>query len=880
MNGSDWKVVDELFHASLEHPEETRQEFLAAQCGADVSLRVAVERLLRAHHSAGSFLNTAAADAAVCAVVSDAESIGESIGPYRLIREIGRGGMGAVYLAERADEQFRKVVAIKVIKRGMDTDAMLRRFHDERQILADLEHANIARLLDGGATSDGRPYLVMEYVDGKPLDRYCNDRSLGLGDRLALFLQVCAAASYAHQRLVIHCDIKPSNVIVTNDGVPKLLDFGIARLMRPDAVAAGNTFFGFREMTPEYASPEQLQSLRVDALSDVYSLGMLLCELLAGRLPFSFESRTPGEIAAVVTTTDPLAPSRLVVSDAAQVRGTTVDHLRRLLRGDLDTIVLTALTRDRSERYQSVERLADDVRAHIEGRPLTVRREPMYRVRKFIRRNRLGVGAATLVSATLVAGIAATSWQARRADAQSEAARAVTAFLQDDLLTQASVRAQASGNATADPNLTVRTALDRAAARIEGKFTNQPRVEAAIRRTIGQTYLNLGLYADAQKHLERAIALLQMLDGPNGPDTLEAMGSLGFVLHMEGKNGPAEAMLTSVLDQQQRRFGANSAPVNETLNDLASTISSMGRGHEAEALHARVVEISRRLYGDEHPDTLVAMNNLLTDYVNEGAYAEAEGLGRRAVAIKRRVLGDEHPSTLLTVNTLAIVYRNEGKYSDAESLLRETLQIRRRVTGDASPDTLATMNSLANVLSAEQRYGEAEALFDSVIEAKRRLFGENNPETLASMNSLAEAYRREGNADRAEQLFTKVLAARRQVLGPTHPNTLAVLIPLARIKLDARRFAEAETMSSEAVRGYEQNRSDTWQRYYALSLLATSLAADGKYVEAERMFTAANEGLVRKRASIPAENLGTLDDVKRSIARLYEQWGEPGRAAK
>src|SRR5215472_7777370 len=252
----DWKIVDELFHAALEQSEQTRPAFLAAKCGADTSLRVAVERLLRAHQSAGSFLNTAAADAVVRAIACDTESIDDSIGPYRRIREIGRGGMGAVYLAERADEQFRKVVAIKVIKRGMDTDAMLRRFHDERQILADLEHANIARLLDGGTTSDGRPYVVMDYVDGDPLDRYCDDRRRGLDLRLALFLQLCAAVSYAHQRLVIHCDIKPSNVVVTNDGVPKLLDFGIARLMRPGGpeTGTGNTVFGFRGMTPEYAS--------------------------------------------------------------------------------------------------------------------------------------------------------------------------------------------------------------------------------------------------------------------------------------------------------------------------------------------------------------------------------------------------------------------------------------------------------------------------------------------------------------------------------------------------------------------------------------------------------------------------------------------------
>jgi len=841
MTDPAWSLVDELFHAALVQPDDARQAFLAERCGADVPLRLAVERLLRAHNSAGSFLNTASADAALLSVACDNEPIAASIGPYRPIREIGRGGMGAVYLAERADEQFRKVVAIKVIKRGMDTDAVLRRFHDERQILADLEHPNIARLLDGGAIDDGRPYLVMEYVDGDPLDRYCDDRRLTLDARLGLFLQVCAAVSYAHQRLVIHCDIKPSNVVVTKDGVPKLLDFGIARLMRADGAETRQTSFGVHGMTPEYASPEQRQSLRVDALSDVYSLGMLLCELVVGRLPEA-DGRH-------------LTPSSLTDDEA----------LRRRVRGDLDSIVMTALAFDRSERYQSVDRLADDVRAHIEGRPIAVRHESIYRALKFVRRNRVAVSAAALVLLTLVAGIAATSSQARRADAEADAARAVTAFLQDDLLTQASTRMQSGGPAALDPNLTVRAALDRAAARIDGKFPNQPRVEAAVRYTIGLTYTQLGLFADAQKHLERAVALRQQVDGPDGRETLNDTQSLGFVLHMQGKNAQAESLLRSVLDRQQRQFGANSIDVSETINDLASTISSMGRREEAEVLHARVVDIMRRLYGDDHPDTLVAMNNLLNEYNNEGRYAEAASLGQGVLASKRRVLGDEHPSTLLSANTLAFTYRNEGKYADAESLLVETLRVRRRVTGENSIDTLASMNSLANVLTAERRFGEAETLLDSVIAGRRRLLGDENPETIAAMNNLAEAYRREGKAGDAERLFTQVLASRRRVLGPTNPNTLVVLVSLARIKLNARQFAEAESFSREAVRGYEQQRSDAWQRYYAMSLLARSVVADAKAADADPMLTKAYEGLVRKRASIAVENLDALEEVKRLI---------------
>jgi tetratricopeptide (TPR) repeat protein/tRNA A-37 threonylcarbamoyl transferase component Bud32 len=848
MSAREWEAITELFHAALDQPVPQRDTFLENACAGDTALLASVRRLLAAHETASGFLGTPAiADALAVLDASESTPVGTLIGPYRIVREIGRGGMGAVYLAERADDQFTKQVAIKLIKRGMDTDGVLRRFRDERQILADLEHPNVARLLDGGTTTDGRPYFVMEYVDGRPIDRYCAGRAIGIADRLRLFLLVCGAVSYAHQRLVVHRDIKPSNVLVTEDGTPKLLDFGIAKLMRPGTSDAPDTLSAVSAMTPEYASPEQLRSQRVDAISDMYSLGALLYELLAGRPPYVFTSRAPGEVAAVIEATDPMAPSA--------VAG---ERIRRQLRGDIDTIVLKAIACARERRYQSVEQLAEDLRCHLEGRPIAARKDAaMYRAAKFVRRNAVAVAAAVLVAATLVGGIAATTWQAvkarresQRADAQAAAARAVTEFLQNDLLAQAAARAQAGAGATADPNLTVRTALDRASDRVAGRFANEPLIESAIRYTIGVTYSDLGLLAQSQPHLERALELRRRTLGPADPETLKTARRLGWVLHLEGHNQAAEPILTDVLAQQQRQSGPNNGEVAETLNMLASTLSSSGRRREATDVMVRVVEIERQLYGAEHPETLIAMNNLAVTYSNEGRYGEAEAIGKSLVEIKRRTLGSDDPSTLMSMNNLALAYRNQGKFADAEALVTETLERRRRVTGPDSPDTLQTMNTLGNVYAAEGRYAEAEPLLVQAIEGRTRLYGDRNPDTVAAMNNLADVYRREGNLEKAKTLFGRVLETRRQVLGPNHPNTLSVVVSLGAIELEQHEPAKAEELLRQAVDGYTQTKSDSWQRYYAQSLLGQSLAARGRYADAEPLLAEGYEGMTRRQQSI------------------------------
>ncbi|MEP6809076.1 MAG: serine/threonine-protein kinase, partial [Chthoniobacterales bacterium] len=404
------ETLKELFHSARELPADERAAFLDQACGGNAELRQEIHALLQSDHSATSFIADPPVELAA-EVFGRAElpsDIGRKIGQYQLLEIVGCGGMGTVYLAERADQQFKMRVAIKLIKRGMDTDAVLRRFQHERQILASLEHPNIARLLDGGTTDDGLPYFVMEYIKGERIDHYAQQQSLSITARLELFRQVCSAVSYAHQHLVVHRDLKPSNILVTSDGVPKLLDFGIAKIIQADGAEALATMTMLPAMTPEYASPEQIEGTPATTLSDVYSLGAVLYELLSGCPPYRLENRSPQELTKTITTIQIEKPST-VVSGAEDARR---------LRGDLDNIVLMAMRKETARRYRSVEQFSEDIRRHLAGRPVIARADTLsYRTGKFWQRNKLGVSAGVLLGVTLIGGIIGTSWQAQRARA-------------------------------------------------------------------------------------------------------------------------------------------------------------------------------------------------------------------------------------------------------------------------------------------------------------------------------------------------------------------------------------------------------------------------------------------------------------------------------
>jgi non-specific serine/threonine protein kinase/serine/threonine-protein kinase len=780
------------------------------------------------------------------------------IGPYRLIRQIGEGGMGIVYHAQQM-QPIRRDVALKVIKPGMDTKQVITRFEAERQALAVMDHPHIARVFDAGTTTQGRPYFVMELVDGIPITQYCDSKRLNVRERIELFIPVCEAIQHAHQKGIIHRDIKPSNILITeHEGkpMPKVIDFGLAKALGQQlSDASMMTNVGVVVGTPDYMSPEQAELTRqdVDTRADVYSLGAVLYELLIGTTPLNrarLENAAYIDVLKTIREEQPAAPSvRLRQSSSAEVaaqRHTDPSRLPKLLRGELDWITMKALEKDRTRRYETVNGLARDLERYLAGD--TVEAGPMsttYRLRRFAGRHSLGLSMAAAFAVLLVAGVVVSSWEAvraRRAEqaalAAEQTAKAINDFLQNDLLAQASANQQARPDANPDPDLKVRTALDKAAMRIEGKFTGQPLVEASIRMTMGTTYRQLGLFAEAQRQLERALELRRHTLGERHVDTLASMDDLGDLYRLQGEYAQAEPLL----------------------------IQASELGHD--------------LMGEENPLNLDILDSLGTVYLYEGKLVQAEPLLTRVVQIRARVLGEDHPDTLISKNNLALLVYRRGKYPDAERLLVAALESRRRVMGAEHPDTLKLTNNLAMTYRAERKYTQAEALLSGNLETERRVLGEEHPDTLRSMNNLALVLWDEHDYARAAPLLVSVLNVRRRVLGEGHPDTLNTLVSLGKIRLEQQKYPEAESLLRGALRIHEKIRSDSWQRFDCQSLLGGSLAAQKQYLEAEPLLVNGYDGLSQKRATIATEGQTALREAGERILKLYQDWGKPDKAAE
>jgi serine/threonine protein kinase/tetratricopeptide (TPR) repeat protein len=864
------------------------------------------------------------------------------IGPYRLIQRVGEGGMGEVWLAEQT-APVRRQVAIKVIKAGMDTARVVARFEVERQALAVMDHPAIAKVFDAGATPQGRPYFVMEYAKGEAITTYCNRNRLNTRDRLDLFLQVCDGVHHAHQKGIIHRDLKPSNVLVTLlDGrpVPKIIDFGLAKATaQPLTDQTLFTGLGAVVGTLEYMSPEQAEmtGLDIDIRTDVYALGVILYELLTGVLPLDAKRlREQGldEVRRSIREVDPLRPSSRVTTMASTGSPPStrpdVSGVARELRGDLDWITMRALEKDRVRRYGSAAELALDVRRHLDDQPVVASPpSALYRLRKFRRRHRVGVTVAATLVAVLVAFAVTTAIQARRiglerdrANREAEVARTVNEFLQNDLLAVASANTQARPGTKPDPELTVRTALDRAAARVQDRFATQPLVEAAIRLTIGTTYYELGLYAEAERQLERAVELRRQRLGEEDLETLKATATLTEIYGMQGKFAQAESLTTKALEVQRRVLGEEHPETLRSMDNLGSIYRRQGKFAQAEPLFTRSLETRRRLSGDEHPQTLLTTGYLAELYERQGKYALAEQLAAKVLEAQRRVLGEEHPDTLLSMNRLAVTYYRQSQFARAAEIFSGVLDVQRRVLGEEHPDTLTTMSNLATMYVNLGDYERAEPLRTKSVEVQTRVLGENHPNTLTGMDSLGGLYRAQGKYSLAESVLTKNLEARRRVLGEEHPEALSALANLGAVYLrqgkysqaeplllrlleirrrvmgaqtaattealvlvglvqfELRKYADAEKTAREAMGGYEKAGIDDWRPYRNRALLGASLSGQGKHAEAEAFLLAGYEGMSKREATMPFENRSELDRSARWIAQLYRDMRRPEKAAE
>jgi|HubBroStandDraft_1064217.scaffolds.fasta_scaffold00874_14 tetratricopeptide (TPR) repeat protein len=919
-----WRKIEELYNSALERPKGRRAAYLADACDGDAELEQEVASLIAESESSDGFLDSPAVDVAAGELARSvsASARPSNIGRYRIIRLVGEGGMGVVYEAEQEDP--RRIVALKMLRFGLATPDQLRRFRRESQALARLQHPGIAQIYESDTADTGfgpQPYFAMELIHGVPLDEYAQAHRLGTRQRLMLMVKVSEAVHHAHQRGLIHRDLKPGNILVDETGQPKILDFGVARLVQTDAPESGapasfETGLGQLVGTLAYMSPEQVlgDPLEVDIRSDVYSLGVILYQLLSGRLPYDVNQRQLPDAVCMIREQEPADLS-------------TID---RAYRGDIETIVRKALEKDKARRYASAAELGADIQRYLDDEPIAARPpSTTYQLKKFVRRHRGLMAAVAAVFLVLVAGIVVSAAQANRARRERDraveaqaAAKAISDFLQNDLLAQASAATQAGPSVKPDPHLEVRTALDRAAARIEGKFGKQPEMEAAIRNTIGETYLGLGLYPEARTQLERALELRRRVLGPEDPATLQTMNRLGNTGELQGKYPEAEALFSQVLKTQRRLLGPEHTDTLSSMDALGHLYDSQGKYAEAEnllrqtleisrrvlgredprtlstmsnlayAYHAQgknaqaielfgqTVEIERRVLGPEHPGTLGTMNSLAEVYREENEYARAEAIHSQTLEIRHRVLGPEHPSTLGTMNNLAIVYKEEGKYAQAEALDRQTLEIKRRVLGPEHPSTLGTMNNLALVYVLEGQYARAKALLDRTLEIKRRVLGPEHPSTLNTLSTFGFMYQLQGEYELAEAYGAELLARRRHSLGPNHIDVMEAAADLATDYQLHGKFTKSEPLAREAFEIDRNKRPDHWKRFRDESLLGASLAGQKKYAEAEPLLLEGYQGMVARKPRMRVEDFYYLDRSRGWIVQLYRAWGKSEEAAR
>jgi len=765
---------EEIFDAARELAANERAAYLVDMCGQDADLRKRIEGMLEADAAAGEFFKTHDAQSPTV-ILADAnlspsiEKAGDRIGRYKLLQQIGEGGMGLVYMAEQ-DQPVRRSVALKIIKLGMDTRQVVARFEAERQALEMMNHPHIAKVFDAGATDSGRPYFVMELVRGIPITEYCDKNFLSTRQRLDLFILVCQAVQHAHQKGVIHRDLKPSNILVTlNDGVPwpMVIDFGIAKATH-QRLTEKTLFTNFAQVigTPAYMSPEQaeMSKLDVDTRTDIYALGVLLYELLTGTPPFpTRELLSLGyrEMQRTIAEREPLRLSTRLSTMAndertvvAKNRSVDVTALAKLFRGDLDWIAMKALEKDRSRRYASASDFAMDVQRHLDDEPvIACPPSTVYRVKKFVRRNKGFVSAAAIVLLVLCAGIIGTGWglvraerarqrEAQRADGERQAKEtalareaetmAVLGFVENKVFAAARPEGKLGGLGR---NVTLRNALEAALA--DPSFPTQPLIEARLRMTLGISFGTLGEAGIAAGQFERARTLYHEHLGAAHPDTLASMSA------------------------------------------LAVAYSGLGRHAEAIKLGEETLALMKATLGPDNPKTLSTMGNLAKSYDTFGQHSKGIQLLEETLALKKARLGPDDPSTLGSMNNLALARSAVGQHLEALQLGEETLAINKARQGPRHPDTLSNMDTLASIYQAGGRHGEAVKLYEETLPLMKAILGPDHPHTLVAMHSLARSYVATGREAEAIKLREELLVISKTKLGPIHPETLKNMKRLA-----------------------------------------------------------------------------------------------------
>ena len=905
-----------------------RAVFLEEACAGDAGLRQRVEELLQAGEDAGDFLEDSAQGVAAFTLGANlpgsgaaaefasapAEKSGDRIGRYKLLEQIGEGGCGVVYMAEQ-ESPVRRKVALKVIKLGMDTKHVIARFEAERQALALMDHPNIAKVLDAGATTNGRPYFVMELVRGTKITEYCDANHFSARQRLDLFVQVCRAVQHAHQKGIIHRDLKPSNILVTlHDGepTPKVIDFGIAKATGGLRLTEHTVFTAFEQFlgTPAYMSPEQAQltSQDIDTRSDIYSLGVLLYELLTGKTPFETKSLMQqglDEMLRTIREKEPVRPStRLAtllhaeLTTTARQRQTEPPKLVQLVRGDLDWIVMKCLEKNPTRRYATANGLAVDLQRHLNNE-VVVARPPsnLYRVQRFVGRNKLIMASVCGVIAALLIGLGCSTWLlfeekvARRraiaaehaaeqaqAGAQTEAAKnlQVARFLKDIL---ESVGASiALGRDTEK----LRDVLDRTAGRVGQDLTHQPEVEAELRSIMGSTYLKLRESEKAEAMEREALRLRRSVFGETNKLVAESLTRLARALVNAGRTNnlsEAEHLARRALAVWQQL--PERQPIDEALSlyVLGSALQRQRKWNEAEQAHREALEIRRREL-HEHPDVASSLHNLAGVLRGLGRRDEAEVLLREGLAMNQKLLGRDHPDVLTFLNSLSGLLNAGGKSAEAEPLAREALALRRELFGNEHILVARAIANLASVLGSVGKPAEAEPLFHEALAMRRKLQGSESLDVAWSLASLTSFLSKQDRWAEAEPHLRELLSIRRKLFGNENPQVDDAIHLLALALARQGKFAEAEPLARECLVAREKRIPDHWQTFTTRSLLGAVLLGQGKHTEAERLLLEAWRGMERHAARKPEGGEANRRETAQHLAQLYEATGQSTQAAE
>jgi serine/threonine protein kinase/tetratricopeptide (TPR) repeat protein len=767
---------------------------------------------------------------------------------YKLLEELGSGGMGVVYKAEQI-KPVKRSVALKIIKLGMDTKQVVARFETERQALAVMDHPNIAKIYDGGATETGRPYFVMELVRGIPITEYCDKHKLTTKERMELFVEVCEAVQHAHQKGVIHRDLKPSNILVAiqeEKPVPKIIDFGIAKATEHSL--SERTLFteqGQLIGTPEFMSPEQaeMSGLDVDTRTDIYSLGVILYKLLVGVLPFDPETLRSagfGEIQRIIREKEPpKASTRLtglgeVQTSVAQHRNTDVISLRRELKGDLDWIMMKAMAKDRTRRYASPLDLASDLLRHLRHEPVVAGPpNTLYRMGKFVRRHRIGVSAVAglfliLVAVSVLMAVQASRIARERDRANREAAVAsrVSQFLID--IFRVSDPSEARGN-----SLTAREILERGAQKIQDELSEEPQIKATLMDTIGVVYHSIGLFDEALPLFETALEIRQQVLGNENLKVAESQNNLGALLTAKGDYQGAESHYRGALATRRKLLGDESIEVAGGINNLATLVFAQGDYTGAEELFREALDMHRKLLGEKTSEVAETLNNLAMTLARLGQLDEAETMYRGTLELHRELWGDEHPEVARSLNNLGMCLFRKGEYEPAEPLIQEALAMNRKLLGEEHPEISTNMNNLARIHLAKGDDTEAESLFRKVLELDRKLLGERHPYVAGTLNFLADLLMQRGDHGDAEPLIREALSIQGSIFSEDHWQIAASKSRLGKCLTALRRYDEAEPLLLECYPVMKEEYSEDHQR---------------------------------------------TKDVLEAIIRLYEAWGKPEKA--